>query len=606
LAQTKRLFPIGDKEKKGATMHRRLILFFSFVVVSVILAFTLLLMIFGITGSGHQTLFRYLESELSHISQAVNDDFGNLSVTGISLAQTLTAQGENFFQENNLDAAALAEHPEYIEQLLSRQTSTLISIAENNACGGVFIILDATVNPHAENAEHRKAGVFLKKTQPVSSASLGAKEYWLRGPASVAREYGVELLGQWIMEYDVSEIPFFDTFLETSRQHADTPLSRLYYWSDCLCLIDNSEEGILLCLPLRSQEGVVYGLCGIEVSDRMFKMLYSPNEGSYSGIFSLAAPYNETALFADRGLPAGNTYLSTGQLKETLSFDETEQGFSLYSSANYSYGGLITPLKLYPTDSPYTNDTWAVAMLMPESALSDAIRGSSAYLYLIIGGLLGLSLLLCNIISRQYLRPIQKGLSSIQAGAYEETSESGLLEIDNLFEFLAQDVRERRAEMERLTQEAQEHQEKMERLAQEAQAHQEQMERLTQDVQEHQREMERLASEKQDMLSEYEKAQRKITHLSTSLKQEIDPEDYQNVIDNLHTLTQTERQIFEYYFAGKSTKEIIVLMNIKESTLKFHNTNIYEKLGVKNRRELMQYAALIDHERQARKKTKKN
>jgi DNA-binding CsgD family transcriptional regulator len=39
---------------------------------------------------------------------------------------------------------------------------------------------------------------------------------------------------------------------------------------------------------------------------------------------------------------------------------------------------------------------------------------------------------------------------------------------------------------------------------------------------------------------------------------------------------------------GFTTKEIMVNMNIKESTLKYHNRNLYGKLGVSTRKELLE------------------
>lgn len=55
---------------------------------------------------------------------------------------------------------------------------------------------------------------------------------------------------------------------------------------------------------------------------------------------------------------------------------------------------------------------------------------------------------------------------------------------------------------------------------------------------------------------------------------------------SLGTLTKTERLIFDRYIAGRSTKEIMTELNIKENTLKFHNKNIYGKLGVTSRKQL--------------------
>jgi len=62
----------------------------------------------------------------------------------------------------------------------------------------------------------------------------------------------------------------------------------------------------------------------------------------------------------------------------------------------------------------------------------------------------------------------------------------------------------------------------------------------------------------------------------------------------LSNLTPTEKAIYNYYLDGKSTKEILAEMSITENTLKFHNKNIYSKLGVSSRRQLIEYAKEIE------------
>lgn len=56
----------------------------------------------------------------------------------------------------------------------------------------------------------------------------------------------------------------------------------------------------------------------------------------------------------------------------------------------------------------------------------------------------------------------------------------------------------------------------------------------------------------------------------------------------LETLTPTERAIYDAYLMGTSTKEIMSDLNIKENTLKFHNKNLYSKLGVSSRKQLLE------------------
>lgn len=53
-------------------------------------------------------------------------------------------------------------------------------------------------------------------------------------------------------------------------------------------------------------------------------------------------------------------------------------------------------------------------------------------------------------------------------------------------------------------------------------------------------------------------------------------------------LTPAERNIFEHYIAGSSTKQIMEQLSITENTLKFHNKNIYSKLGVSSRKQLLE------------------
>ena len=52
----------------------------------------------------------------------------------------------------------------------------------------------------------------------------------------------------------------------------------------------------------------------------------------------------------------------------------------------------------------------------------------------------------------------------------------------------------------------------------------------------------------------------------------------------LETLTVTEKSIYKMYVDKKTTKEIMSTLNIKENTLKYHNKNLYSKLGVSSRK----------------------
>lgn len=58
--------------------------------------------------------------------------------------------------------------------------------------------------------------------------------------------------------------------------------------------------------------------------------------------------------------------------------------------------------------------------------------------------------------------------------------------------------------------------------------------------------------------------------------------------EGLSRLTPKEKDIFDCYVAGLSTAQITEKLSIKENTLKFHNKNLYSKLGVSSRKQLLQ------------------
>lgn len=68
----------------------------------------------------------------------------------------------------------------------------------------------------------------------------------------------------------------------------------------------------------------------------------------------------------------------------------------------------------------------------------------------------------------------------------------------------------------------------------------------------------------------------------------LDSKQKDAFLTGLDLLTSTERKIYDAYIHRATTKEVMALLNITENTLKFHNKNLYSKLGVSSRKELLQ------------------
>ncbi len=106
------------------------------------------------------------------------------------------------------------------------------------------------------------------------------------------------------------------------------------------------------------------------------------------------------------------------------------------------------------------------------------------------------------------------------------------------------------------------------------------------------------------MIQETEKREREMERriLSTTEKSEstsdngklYSDEFIENFKDGINLLTAAEKKVFDLYVEGKNTHGVAEALNITENTLKYHNRNIYGKLGVANKKQMLEILAYIE------------
>lgn len=533
-----------SREEKKTSLQVRLFAFFALFILILALAFYLIMMVSGVFDAGTAEGCVWTENELKHLTGSVSSDFGKLSIRGTFFAEQLSSDIDVWLQRNGMRADELQEHPDRLEDLLSAQAATLLSVLKNDNCSGTFLILDATVDPGQTGAADSRAGIFLKRTEPNAINLVSSKIYYLRGPASIARENGIGLLGQWQLEFDGTDTDFYQKTLSTARENSRLSVSRLYYWSDRATLKGNSESGLLLCLPLISRDGTVYGVCGMELSSMLFKLQYSPDNSRYPRIFSTLSPISRDVLDTDAGLIAGNSYLTNPAVGQITAAGAARSGlFSYRAGESADYIGMQEPVQLYPAGSPYQNEAWVLAVMMPEEDWNAAVGGHNILLYSAVLALLVLSLLLAVLISRRYIRPVVAALDCIKSDSHASMEKTKILEIDDLLEYLAAQDGRRQAP----------------------------------------------AAEPETAQKRQHTPEAALPNLST----------YEAFVRSIDTLSAAERAVFNLYMKGHTAKEITELLCLSMNTIKTHNKRIYTKLNVTSRKELMVYVQMMASERDA-------
>ncbi len=422
--------------QNGLPMRLRLFLFLIFFLNTIMLGVLLILFFAGVFKTGLLEHRPVLGSELTHIAQDIYQSFGSVSVQATDLAKELSAQLERNLKEHGISVASLQENPDLLEHLLEDELGRLTGALEKSDASGVFLLLDATVNPALPNGADSRACLYLKNMEPNIVNAMAANLRFGFGPMSIARNHGIHALPQWQMEMDVGEATGFTEVMVAAREQK-LPLSRLYRWSEALVLPGSSDRVMLCTVPLIASDGTVFGVCGFEVSEMLFKLSYAPKSEGYDHLFCLLSPLEENTLHLRGALFAGNFAAGPAAPEHTqIDISSGSGGFYSYRQPEKEgYAGLHGTISLYPVDSAYGNEQWAVALMMPDKGLNTLISARSRNLILGLLVLMLVNVMLASFISHRYIRPVAAALEHLKKP--DPAAKTKIPEIDDLIEFLA-------------------------------------------------------------------------------------------------------------------------------------------------------------------------
>lgn len=421
--------------ESGMSLELRLVIRFLIFLVTIMLCISLILVATGVFKAGMKENIALFEKELSHLSEDIYDDFGNLSLSSVSLAQQLSASIEAVLRKNEVAPSELPDHPELLEPILTQEFGKLLTGLQRCKSSGIFLILNATSNPYIHGAEYSRAGLLLKNMEAEAVNPVYYDIRYMRGPASIARSNEMTLLPQWKMEFNVSNADYFIVPIQTAME-SDLPLSRLYYWCP-KSEFAHSDSAMLCSVPLIASDGTILGVAGFEVESMLFKSNYSPDNSTQNRIVCMLAPYDGTYLHMDKAMFAGSCLAGDVIPTTDMKISSDSGQLKRYTCTGGSYYGLDRKVRLYAADSPYEQEEWHIVLLVPEVDLNEQIarQNRSIVMWLIL--LTGAYIVVSIYISRKYLRPVSEAFDAIKSKKADKHKKTRIPEIDDLLEFLA-------------------------------------------------------------------------------------------------------------------------------------------------------------------------
>lgn len=535
-------------KSKERSMKRKLFVYMFFLVTTISITLLMGLFLFGRLGTTEQDFHKKLSIQSEYFTKNMENYWDDLASMNIALADNMEAILETTLANQGLTFQQLQDNPNAIYSLENDMIQPLGQYLERSNCSGAYVQLDTTINSTLDNAQTQRSGVYLQKT----TMSYSKEDLILyRGIANIGKKHGIMPHRKWRQEFDITLVPDYE---ELKKGNFDYSLSNI------IQLPYTGERIALLRVPLVGKDGTFYGLCGFEISQSWFKFAHS-QPSTLNHLTCLLVPDSDS-IVTNEGFSTGSQngfyYMPNGD----LSIKPIGNNLLRIISKNRNYIGVKNTVKISK------NQTYSTYVMILDSDYSRAIVKSNIELFFFTIVLLLFVFLGCSFFSQRYLSPILKGLEQLRKDN-KNSMRYDVQEIDDLLDFLSS--KDYEVENKMLT--------------------------LELEMQENRKKLEQIENEHELIQREYDKARVEVERLAKKREADVDEEEYKRFLECLATLTRKEKEILNLYVKGCSSKDILETLNITDNTLKYHNRNIYSKLGVKSRKQLLMYMTLLNNKR---------
>ena len=526
---------------EGLSMRRRFV-FYVFSVICLFLAVIIILLnLFGILNPTNRQIMNDLNSRLSACSERVEHDCDELAACAISFSSQLEKNIQDYLTENNISFDELENNSEALDRLQNRLYDSVYLNMQVAPASGAFYIIDTTVNSSSDVPLYN--GIYLKYINLSSENTVNNDFSIYRGSFSTGKNRGINFHSGWKNE---SSTAFFENCNEVFSDGAHFALS------PAVEIPDTWERARYIYVPIRDYNDNIIGVCGFEITDLLFQLSYKTASGRWGNeICGLIDEHN--------GIYSGQ--FSSGRYNNTdngLNIRD-RKGSQLFDFGNEKCVGLTKEITL-------GSETFSVAVMLSETQYESFLRKGQINFVLIFLIAAVLAAVCCIFMSKKYVSPILKKIEQVKSK--ENFGEQlRIREIDDLFAFLEEKDNYYEQQLDEL--------ENARRYAEE--------------------EARKAKEEYEKAARKYELAKSEIDCLADKHKEEIVPEEYNFFVENLSMLTPAEYRVYELYLSGKTAKEIADILHITENTIKYHNKNIYSKLGISSRKQLLRFATLKQH-----------
>ena len=291
---------------------------------------------------------------------------------------------DNYLEQNRLALDTMLNTAEHKQAIFAVLSARMLDTIQLTSTSGAFVFLfDETT---AGESAARLDGLYYRDDNPGMPSADYADMSLVIGPVEIARRANVQLASLWSGDYtcEASNKTSWDALfapVKAAAEHPELRTKDLSFWS-APHYLHNSRMDTEICITYTRPllyNGQVIGVFGTEMRLKFLEQYFPADDVGRLGGYILAHKISPQATVHSIYSITGSYIKRLGGIGERISLKQSnEPGIStVNNSAVGSFHAAVRPLKLYNSNTPFSDEVWSLMAIAPDKYLfvsADKVR----------------------------------------------------------------------------------------------------------------------------------------------------------------------------------------------------------------------------------------
>lgn len=326
---------------------------------------------------------------------------------------------EELLEEQGASISDLQTDKELNNLIMESSVENLVELLRHSKANDVYLILD-TGSLYEDNGSSAMAALYLRDLDTMTDA--GYEDLLMEiGLSSISQQYDIMLDSGWTLHFapdpeDMANFDFYYKTMQTAQENGTLVQRDLGYWSGFSKPSRNAAASMKYSVPLIADDGTVYGVLGIGLTDNNI-LANLPSNDFIDEEACYVLGYNTTENLFDIITHSGAsfTHLVRGETTLQVSgmLDENIYGFS--SESGMDLAGCVRYISLYDQDSPYYAEQWTVISVADRESVLRPLTNLIRMLLIAAVGSFAIGIFVIILSCREVVKPISNAIKTMDS-----------------------------------------------------------------------------------------------------------------------------------------------------------------------------------------------